>query len=75
MDEESQTPYFTYTKSNIMGPENHIVWFIDARSIKALDNVIIDNDLIGTGLWNIISYNQQLFSAINARFSIIKFTL
>lgn len=73
LDEESQTPYFTYNKSNFRNMENHIVWFIDARSIKALESVIIDYGLEGTGLWNIASYNQQLFSAINAVFNIVKF--
>ena len=75
LDEESQTPYYTYNKANLRNPESHIVWFIDARSIRALDEVIIDNDLVGTGLWNIASYNQQLFSTTNANFNIIKFSL
>ena len=73
LDEESQTPYYTYNKTNLNNTEHHIVWFIDARSIMALDDVIIDNGLVDTGLWNIASYNQQLFSAINATFNIIKF--
>lgn len=75
LDEESQTPYYTYNKTDLRNPESHIVWFIDARSIRALDEVIIDNDLVGTGLWNIASYNQQLFSTTNANFNIIKFSL
>ena len=74
-DEQSQTPYYTYIKANVNGPENHIVWFIDARSIKALEEIIIDNNLIGTGLWNITSFNQQLFSVINVSFLITKFQL
>jgi spore germination protein len=52
--------------------ENHIVWFTDARSIKALDEVVIEYDLVGTGLWQLTSYNQQLFSITNAVFNIIK---
>ena len=72
LDEESQTPYFNYIRTNNGAPENHIVWFIDARSIRAIDDVIIDYDLIGTGLWNISSYNQLVFSIINATFNIIK---
>ena len=75
LDEESQTPYYTYHKTNLKNPERHIVWFIDARSIRALDQVIIDNNLVGTGLWNIASYSQQLFSTINANFIIIKLSL
>lgn len=73
LDEESQTPYFDYTRFVEGVTENHKVWFIDANSIKALNDVIIENDLIGTGLWNITSYNQQLFSITNATYNIIKF--
>lgn len=73
LDETSQTPYFYYNKSINEVNEQHIVWFLDARSIKALDDVIIDYGLIGTGLWNLRSYYQQLFSIIAATFNIIKY--
>jgi spore germination protein len=72
-DDESQTPYYDYTLAYVGPPENHIVWFIDARSIKALDDVIIDYNLVGSGVWSLTSYNQQLWSIINASFSIVKF--
>lgn len=74
-DEESQTPYYNYTRYTVGAFENHIVWFIDARSTKALADVVNEYDLIGTGLWNITSYNQQLFSLINSIFNIIKFPI
>jgi spore germination protein len=74
LDEESQTPYFNYISSQVGALENHIVWFIDARSINALDDVIAEYNLVGTGLWNLTSFNQQLFSIINARFIITKFS-
>lgn len=72
LDEESQTPYYLYEKLNVRNVEDHIVWFIDARSIRALDEVIINNNLPNTGIWYIGSYNQQVFSMINANYSIIK---
>ncbi len=72
LDEESQTPYFDYYRALAGSAEAHIVWFIDARSMKALDDVILDSNLVGTGIWNITSYNQQLFSITNATFDIIK---
>jgi spore germination protein len=72
-DEESQTPFFNYTRSNVGAPENHIVWFIDARSMKALDDVIIEYNLVGSGIWNISNYYQQMWSLINAIFNIVKF--
>ena len=72
VDEVSQTPYFKYTRPLGEAIENHIVWFIDANTFKALDEVIIEHDLIGTGIWNIASYNQQLFSMANATYNISK---
>lgn len=72
LDEESQTPYFDYIKIASGYTEEHKVWFIDARSLKAVDEVVIESDLIGTGIWNITSYYQQLFSIISAYNNIIK---
>jgi spore germination protein len=72
LDDESQTPFFEYIRSSTKIAENHKVWFIDARSIKALDEVVIEYDLVGTGIWNITTYNQQLFSMTNATYNIIK---
>lgn len=75
LDEESQTPYFSYARTYV-GPINeHVVWFIDARSIQALNELIIDYELSGTGIWNITSSNQQLWTIVNATFYIIKLTL
>ena len=53
LDEESQTPYFTYTRPSDRFNLHNIVWFIDARSIKALNDLILEYSLIGTGLWNL----------------------
>jgi spore germination protein len=73
LDKESQTPFFEYNKLTIDEIfEKHIVWFIDARSLRALDEIIIEYDLVATGIWNINCYNQQLFSIINATYNIIK---
>lgn len=74
-DEESQTPYFTYTKSEQVAPENHIVWFINAFSIKALDDVIIEYNIAGSGIWNISVFYQQVWSILNAIFNIVKFPI
>lgn len=71
-DETSQTPFFQYYTSFVGAPIEHIVWFIDARSINALDELIIEYDLSGSGVWNIMIYNQQLWTIINSRFEIIK---
>lgn len=71
-DEVSQTPFYNYVISYVGELEEHIVWFIDARSIKALDDMIIQNNLAGSGIWNINYYNQQLWSLLNSSFNIIK---
>ncbi|HHX12291.1 MAG TPA: LysM peptidoglycan-binding domain-containing protein [Clostridiales bacterium] len=75
LDEQSQTPYFDYTRYIGETPENHKVWFIDVRSFKALNELVNDYNLVGTGLWNIASFNQQLFSMVNATFNITKFPI
>lgn len=72
LDEESQTPYYNYLKSYSGPPQNHIVWFIDARTIKALNDVVLKYYLVGSGIWNLTSANQQLWSMINAQFNIVK---
>jgi spore germination protein len=71
-DIESQTPYFDYVKTDGGIADRHKVWFLDARIIKALNDVVIENGLVSTGIWNITSYNQQVFTITNATFNIIK---
>lgn len=71
-DERSQTPYYKYTVNSDGGPIEHIVWFIDARSINALLALVTNHDLLGTGIWNITIYNPQLWLIINSQFEIEK---
>lgn len=71
-DEKSQTPFFTYTKYNLGGVSDHIVWFIDARSIDALQKLNVEYGLVGSGIWNIMIYYQQIWSLINSQYDIIK---
>jgi spore germination protein len=72
-DETSKTPYFNYYQSLTGEIEYHIVWFVDGRTLNALDDLIIEFEIIGSGLWNIMVYYQQMWSILNTRFSIIKF--
>lgn len=67
-DEESQTPYFLYYDGRIQ----HIVWFIDARSINASLNLVTRYNLYGYGIWNITIYNPQLWVIINSQYDIEK---
>ncbi|QHQ63013.1 LysM peptidoglycan-binding domain-containing protein [Anaerocolumna sedimenticola] len=71
-DEESQTPYFYYYEFGFTYPAQHVVWFIDARSIEVLNRLIIDYLLNGSGVWNIMIYNQQLWTITNSTFDIVK---
>jgi len=71
-DNVSQTPYFYYNQFSFDYPFQHIVWFIDARTIYAVENLILEYNLNGCGIWNIMIYNAQLWTMINAIFDIIK---
>jgi spore germination protein len=71
-DEISQTPYFRYSTSNIGPPIDHIVWFVDIRSIDALVKIIDDYQLSGSGIWNIMIYYQQMWTLLNYKYEILK---
>ena len=71
-DETSQTPYFQYIQSYVGSPIQHLVWFIDARSINILNNLIIEYNLAGSGIWNIMIFYQLMWTIINAQINIIK---
>jgi spore germination protein len=72
-DEISQTPFFLYTSKDGQLQTEHIVWFIDARSISALLNLVFDYSLYGISVWNITVFNAQLWLIINSQYDIIKF--
>jgi spore germination protein len=69
-DEYSQTPYFTYIETLDGIPNEHIVWFIDARSISALLQLVDKHELIGTGVWNLMIYSPQLWLILNSEYEI-----
>ncbi len=71
-DDVSQTPYYIYydVRNNIS--LQHIVWFVDARSINELLNLAVENGLLGSGIWNIMNYNAQLWLLINSQYEIVK---
>lgn len=71
-DDLSKTPFFVYSNSNNPFPVEHIVWFIDARSIDALLELVVEYHLQGTGIWNITIFNSQLWLIINSQFEIVK---
>jgi spore germination protein len=69
-DEESQTPFYNY--SEVAVPINHIVWFTDARSMNGMSELVPTYGLKGTGVWNIMYYNSQLWLIINSQYEIVK---
>lgn len=74
-DMVSKTPYFLYSV-NASGSEiKHIVWFIDARSINALLDLVDKYKLLGIGIWNITIYNTQLWFVIYSQYQIEKVLL
>ncbi len=71
-DEISQTPYYTYTLERNGKNINHIVWFIDARSINSLLELVTKHQLLGISIWNITVYSSQLWLIINSQYEINK---
>lgn len=70
-DEISQTPFFYY-KQIIGVPVEHVVWFIDVRSIAGINRIVKEYNLGGSGIWNLMFYYPQLWTSINSQFDIIK---
>lgn len=66
-DEASEAPYFSF----ILDKE-YIVWFRDARNAKALLNLVVEYDLEGIGIWNIMQYSPGMWLVINAQYDIKK---
>lgn len=68
-DEFSQAPYYYYMDED--GIE-HVVWFEDARSMKARLELISEYDLNGAGYWNIMRYFPQNWLVLNSLYQIRK---
>ena len=66
-DPVAQAPFYTYTDPQ--GRE-HIVWFEDARSIRAKLELAGGNDLNGVGYWNVMRYFPQNWLVLNALFTL-----
>jgi spore germination protein len=69
-DEISKTPYIRYLEQP--AGVQHIIWFLDARTISSLMNLVSEYDLSGTGIWNIMSYYPQMWLVINTQYEIEK---
>lgn len=68
-DETAQAPYYNYYDSE--GKE-HIVWFEDARSVKAKLELVNKYNLGGISVWTITSFFPQLWWVLNSMFGVNK---
>lgn len=69
-DEISQTPHFRYV--SIGDSSMHEVWFVNATTINELLKMLQSDGIIGTGIWNVMSYYTQLWLVINSQYKILK---
>jgi spore germination protein len=68
-DDESQSPFFTYTTNMLV---NHVVWFINSRTINATLDLVSKYNLQGISVWNITVFNPQLWLIVNSQYEIEK---
>lgn len=71
-DAESLTPFIEYELESNQQKIHRIIWFIDARTISALLDLVVKYDLSGVDIWNLSIYNPHLWLILNAEFHIIK---
>ena len=64
-DEESEAPYFRYFTRQNGVPVEHVVWFENANSVRALLQVATQFGLDGVGVWNGMKYFPQLWQVLN----------
>ena len=69
-DEPSQTPFFTYNRAQSGILVNHIVWSVNPTSMDEILKIITDRGLNGSGLWNVMAYNHQIWLVINSQYEI-----
>ncbi|MDF2872497.1 MAG: hypothetical protein K0R05_4072 [Anaerocolumna sp.] len=68
-DEISQNPHFEYYLG-VEIPRKYVVWFVDARTIDTLLDLVAANDFPGISIWNIMTYLTQLWLIINSQYDI-----
>lgn len=71
-DAESLTPFIEYEVESNQQKIHRIIWFIDARTISALLDLVVKYNLSGVDIWNLSIYNPHLWLILNAEFHIIK---
>lgn len=71
-DEPSQTPYIEYEMPRNNDTQNYIAWFVDARTITAIFDLVEKYNLCCIDIWNTSTYNPALWSLINSEYKIEK---
>lgn len=72
-DGYSQTPFFNYYEPTPAGPQEHEVWFQDARSYDASFRLVDEYNLGGAGIWQIMDPNPQLYLVLSSLYKTIKY--
>ena len=72
-DGYSQTPFFNYYEPTPAGPQEHEVWFQDARSYDASFRLVDEYNLGGAGIWQIMDPNPQLYLVLSSLYQTIKY--
>ncbi len=68
-DSKAQSPFFNYYDFN--GRE-HVVWFEDARSIRAKLYAVNEYNLAGVSYWTLNSFFPQNWIVLNSMYNVIK---
>ena len=68
-DPVAKAPYFYYKDEN---GALHIVWFEDARSIKAKLDLVTKYNLGGVSFWTVMNYFPQGYAVLNNNFQVEK---
>ena len=73
-DETAQSPFFTYwdRPETYSDAVEHIVWFENARSSEAKLRLAAEQNLTGTGVWNIMRFCPSLWNVMNQLYTIRK---
>lgn len=68
-DELAQSPYFYYTDENGI---DHVVWFEDARSLRAKLALVSEFGLAGVSYWNIMNFFQTGSEVLQGMYTVAK---
>lgn len=68
-DEQAQSPYYYYTDEN---GADHVVWFEDARSMRAKLALVSEYGLAGVSYWNIMDFFGEGAAVLREMYQVAK---